>query len=187
MIADYNGLIRYAKLHFADSETLINNYTKLENADKDRVVIVFNAEGNQLKNLKPFINSILDQTVKVNDIALSVPYKDIPLLDKNLKKVISVYGRTLDYKDSGICGVLREPEANTKIIIVDSNIIYGQDFIEKIVEASNSNPEKIIKTKFATLVKPKFFNGKLSCKDDVETCCNTDKIILKYKENFRKL
>lgn len=195
MIADYNGIVRYFKLHFSSPEPFINSYKNLDSYDKNnknKIVIAFSIpaspESRVLSLPKiPFINSILDQTVRVDDIGISIPYKDAKNIPSNIKKVLSVYGTSVNYKDSAICSALREPEANTKIILLEPDVVYGQDFIEKIIDASNKNPDKIIESKYARLIKPKFFNNKLSCQDAIDTCCSVDKVKMSYFENFKCL
>lgn len=179
LILAYYGIIRYIKLHITPSDAYIQNYTKLPKASKDRVTVCFTANEKELKNLKPFINSILDQTVRVDDIALTIPYKDINKIPENLKKVISSYGYSKDYDNAGnlICSVLREPEAETKIIIVEPNMVYGQDFIETMIEETENNPNKIIygkndkSPKWGILLKPKFFDDKISDYEKGKGCC----------------
>jgi len=178
MFLSYYGIIRYIKLHFTSTENYLENYTKLPKASKDRVAICFTADQTQLNKLKPFINSILDQTVKVDDIALTIPSKDYKI-PKNLNKILSTYEYNKDYDDAGnlICSILREPESNTKIIVVEPNMIYGHDFIENIIEESEKHPEKIIYAnksklpKWGILLKPKFFNEKISIYEKGKGCC----------------
>jgi len=148
-----------------DSEYYIQNYHKLPKADKNRVVVSFTASEKELSQLKPFINSILDQSVRVDDIALTIPYKDMGKVPKNLKKILGVYGISKSYSANNLIpAVLREPEATTKIIIVEPNMVYGQDFVADMVDASNSFPDDIIqaKNRREELVKPAFYNDGLA-------------------------
>jgi hypothetical protein len=158
----YYGIVRYVKLHYTDTETYISKYKTKPKIGKERIVIAF--AGTE-KNMKPFINSLLDQTTRVDDIGIYLN-KDIPLSD-TLKKVLSVYRCDKDYDDAGnlICSILREPDANTKIIIVEPNKIYGEDFIQNIIEQSDKNGDKIIKVnknENQLLIKPKFFTEKIA-------------------------
>lgn len=179
LVLSYYGIIRYIKLHVTSPETYIENYTKLPKESKDRVTVCFTANASQIDKLKPFINSILDQTVRVDDIALTIPYKDTGKVPESLKKVLSTYGYSKDYDNAGnlICSILREPEANTKIIIVEPNMVYGQDFIESMLEESEKHPDKIIYAdnsklpKWGILIQPKFFNDKISDYEKGKGCC----------------
>lgn len=198
MIFDYLGYVRYLKLHLYSMSSYIENYTKLDKADKTRVVVSFKYNKENVKDLKPFINSILDSSVRVDDISICTPYKNIKNIPEEMKKVLSIVGTSLDKIDNDIhYSILKEPESNTKIIIVNPDMIYGKDFIQTIVDESNSNPDKIIcdKNENALLIKPEFFcskNEKLSQKENfsiqkwVENC-DRQKMKLKYNENFKRL
>jgi hypothetical protein len=202
LFLSYNGITRYIALHVNSTESYINDYPKLEKADKDRVVVCFTANEAQLSKLKPFINSILDQTVRVDDIALTIPNKDLEKVPENLKKVLSVYGYSKDYENAGnlISSVLREPEATTKIIIVEPYMIYGQDFIEKIIQESNKHKNKIIYAhpsklpKWGILIKPAFFDdnichyekGKGLC-EWLSKCADAECKITTYSETYKNM
>jgi hypothetical protein len=180
LIFDYYGYIRYVKLHLYDNNLYLKNYVLLPKLNKERIVICFTTTSDNIKNIKPFINSILDQTLRVDEIILILPYDDQKNVPDNIKKILSVQGYKKKYNSSPnvICSVLTEPEATTKIILVEPSIIYSQDFVENMVEASNKNPDKIIyssntkQTKYGILIKPKFFDDKISKYE--ETCSNTD-------------
>jgi hypothetical protein len=194
LISAQYGYGRYLGLHFRNSESYIDNYTKLDKADKDRVVIAFSGDS---KNLTPFINSLLDQTVRVDDIALTIPYKKLGEV-KELNKAISKYGYSKEYsKDSGkdssianlISSVLREPDSKTKIILVEPNMIYSKDFVETMVEKSNNSPDSIIygdkskDVKYGILIKPSFFNEKISEYEEGNDCLSWMKKCCKAKED----
>lgn len=170
LVLSYYGLIRYFQLHFVNIENYIEKYKNLSKTQSNRVIVAFAAEADQLKNLKPFLNSILDQTVKIDDIAVIIPNKDRDKIPKEFKKILSVIGCDKDYDDAHniICPVLREPDSHTKIIVVEPNMVYGKDFVESMVESSDKSPDKIIfgdsskNIKYGILIKPKFFDEKIS-------------------------
>ena len=195
LISDYYGGNRYIVLHVNDSDKYIKNYTKLEKACKGRVVVCFSNNDPDLKGINPFLNSILDQTVRIDEIMLITPYSNIGKIPEKYKKVLSVHGYKKNYDNAAnlICSVLTEPDANTKIIIVDSNIVYPQDFIQTLVTESDKNPNKIIygsptkETKYGILIKPAFFDDKISkyeegCSKDscyqwLNKCTNTSSTV----------
>lgn len=122
----------------------VANFKLLEKACPGRVVISLTTTPKRIKNLTAVINSLLDQTVKVDEIALNLPYKfhnqtdekyDIP---KELEDIINVYRCGKDYGPMTclVPTLLREKEAGTKIIFLNDDVIYGKDFIETIVDAS---------------------------------------------------
>jgi hypothetical protein len=196
LVLSYHGYVRYLSLHMYDTETYIKNYPGLEKT-KGRVVVAFNATEDNINRIKPSVNSILDQGVRVSDIGLTLPYKLYGNIKGSLKKVLSLYGYNKDYKDSQnfVCSVLREPEGETKIILLEPDIIYGEDFIETIVEKSEKNPDKIIYCNHAILVKPKFFDDKVSCpeteltcKDWIKKCAKNSGVeILEYSGNRKRI
>jgi hypothetical protein len=160
----------------------LKNYTKISKASKERVVICFSTTPDNIVNIEPFLNSILDQTVRVDEIFLIIPYKHMNKVPEKLKKIVSIHGYSKNYDDAAnlVCSVLTEPEANTKIIVVEPNMIYSQDFVENMVEMSNKNPDKIIygsatkETKYGLLVKPDFFDDKISKYEEgcsTKDCC----------------
>lgn len=167
MIFDYVGYIRYLKLHLYSVESYTKRYTNLEKADKSRVIVCFKYNDSNFKNLKPFLNSILDSTVRVDDISICMPYKNIKNIPSDMKTVLSIVGSSLNKDNIDLqYSILKEPENNTKIIIVEPGFVYEKDFIERMVEESNSNPDKIILSKKGIVIKPEFF----SFDDDAGMC-----------------
>lgn len=201
LCVSYFGILRYGQLYLHSTEYYTNKYVSLPKADKNRVVVAFTASDKELANLKPFLNSILDQSVRVDDIALTIPYSRMKNVDSKLKKVLSVYGFSKDYGNASnlICTVLREPDANTKIIIVDPNVIYGKDFVESLVIKSNENPTKIVfskdkNEKAGFLVKSAFFDEKIAnyekgfdCNSWLKKCCDNKDCSIGYSENLPTL
>jgi hypothetical protein len=170
LLLSYFGIIRYVILHFLTLEKFTNAYNTLPKADDNsRVVISFTTTPERISKIKPMINSLLDQTVKVDQIALNIPYSckgrkyNIP---KEYKNILNIFRSEKDYGEGGkyIPTLLREGENNTKIIYLNDNQIYGKDLIETLVDESNLNPDKIIYTKNnmnasgGVLIKPMFFN-----------------------------
>lgn len=196
MFMVHYGVFRYYRLKSDNMEKYIEKYTGLEKIGKDKIVITFRPDGNSLDAIKPFINSILDQTIKVDDIAITIPEGEREKIPDDVKKVLNINTYDKDYDDAGnlILSVLREPEADTKIIILEPNVIYGEDFIQTIVEESNQNPDCIIyaDNNRGILIKPKFFNENLAdykkgmgCYPWLENCCNAKKVIVNYSKNYR--
>src|SRR3989344_4209045 len=73
----YFGIIRYFSIQIYPLESYSKNYKNLDKASKDeknRVIVSLSTSPNKIKKLKPVINSILDQTVRVDEIAISIPY-----------------------------------------------------------------------------------------------------------------
>lgn len=195
-IFDYLGFVRYFKLHFGSVNPYIENYTKLEKGDKNRVVISFKYDGGKNEKLRPFLKSILNQSVRVDDISVYVRYKDISKIPIDLKKILTICGTSSEKENEEfrLC-IFKEPENNTKIIVLNPDIIYGQDFIEKIIEESNKEPSKIIvcNDKNGILIKPEFITNEedkeniFSNQNWIEKKSEKDKIVLKYKGNYKSI
>ena len=160
----YFGIIRYFCCHIKNCNDFIQNYTKLPKASDGRVVISFSANPNKLNKLKPFINSILDQTVKVDLIAMIIPDDgrdinyDIPDYIKNTAAVFHT-GRGYGKGTKIIPMLLREKECDTTIIALNENIVYGQEFIYSLLEESKNYPDSILIDKKETFIlcKPEHF------------------------------
>jgi hypothetical protein len=170
----YYGWDRYFILKHSSIKKYIPEYSKLCKSDEGcRVVVCLNANKETLKNfknldsLKNVIASLLDQTVKVDQISLSIPKSCSDFVPSEYKDCVNIFNCE-DNKSNASLGrgsllptLLREGEKNTKIIYVKENKIFGKDFVETIVDISNENPNSAIECKDAILVKPKFFSDKV--------------------------
>jgi hypothetical protein len=146
ILLNYFGILRYINIYMLSTERYLNTYTKLDLADtKNKVVISIVTTPNNLTNLKPVISSLLDQTVKVNLISVTIPYGKNNLPD-NIKNYVSLHRTGRDFKDGNsiIPVISREKNSNTIIIVLGDNFIYGKDFIESLLEESSKNPNNII-------------------------------------------
>lgn len=170
ILLSYFGLVRYAMLHINSSEGYIKNYSELDQGDKKvRVVISFTTTPDRIAKIRPMLNSLLDQTVKVDQIALNLPYRhkgqsyDVP---KEYEDVVTIFkvGKDFGPGTKILPTLLREGECNTKIIYLDDDHIYGKDFVETMIDASNKYPDSAIYTKEdmnasgGVLIKPEFFD-----------------------------
>lgn len=150
IILSYYGYVRYFKLNVFSCEHYAQSYIKLPRAQTtSKIIISLSTSSDNLKNIKPTINSLLDQTVHADQIILSVDNIKsetiIPLyLTENniivVHKLAKSYGKCANF----ISPLLREKDATTKIILVDENQVYGLDFVETLIEASNQQPNKAI-------------------------------------------
>jgi hypothetical protein len=160
ILLSYYGIDRYLTLHVKSSENFIKEYSKLPKAAKNRVVISFSVTPDNINNLKPMINSILDQTVKVDQILLVVSNTNMKI-PKYMSDVANMIPAGKDYGRGTklIPTLLREKDCDTTIIALDSNVVYGKDFIETMVEESEKNPDTLLidRKGYAMLVKPLCF------------------------------
>lgn len=156
----YFGITRYIKLYMTKSiDKYAEGYSSLPIAREKRTVIVFTVEKqSDVDHLIPTLNSLLDQTVRVNQIFVVLSGLDIP---DHLTKVLSVIepGKIYDDQYQDIISLLhREKEKDILIIKVLTGVIYSYDFIQNVVEESEANPDSVIRDNsglFIT-VKPSF-------------------------------
>lgn len=203
-IASYYGYTRFIKLKYEPlTAEAIRKYDKLDRVNSTKKVIVSLYADT---NVKSSILSLLDQTVKADKIIINLPptlsvsdfLKNNQMhkseLDKN--KIVSIHNMANDYGEIGslITPLLSEQDANTIIIIVDGQVIYGTDFIEEMVQCSVKHPtcliytkgfnakeyidhnrkingtnNDVIDTKYGVLVKPSFFKGDIIYEDKYKT------------------
>ena len=162
ILGSYYGFDRYIYLHMKSPEYFINKYSHLPKANlKNRTVISFSTTPEKINKIKPMINSILDQTVKVDAIYI------VLVNDKhyNIPKYINQVATTvLAGKDYGggtkiIPILLKEKECDTTIIAMNDNVVYGQDFVFTMIEELKKNPGVVLMDKKGDvmLVKPEYF------------------------------
>ena len=99
ILLSYFGIVRYFTLHVSGMDKLVENYSKLPKGTDDRVVVSVAADPKNFHKLKPVLNSILDQTVKVNQIGVVVPLKyenDVPAY---IKKIANIFPAGKNYGD----------------------------------------------------------------------------------------
>ena len=194
----YFGITRYFGCHIKNPNNYIQKYNKLPKASEGRVVISFSADPTKLNKLKPFINSILDQTVKVDLLAMVIPddgrYVNY-VIPEYIKRSVVVFhsGRGYGKGTKIIPMLLREKECDTTIISLNENIVYGQDFIYSLLEESKNYPNSILIDKKGTfmLYRPEHFgcdviNREKDTFDDDWFLQKASKSeIFNYRENYK--
>ena len=162
-IISYYGLDRYLILHFKKPYGFIENYKNLPKANKGRIIVSISPTKKQINKLMAPINSILDQTIRVDQIIMVLP----PHIDKtDLPEYISdIVNFKLAGKNYGkgtklIPVLLREKERDTIIISLDLDRIYGKDFFQTMIEQMENNKKTILMdtSKSAIFVKPDYFD-----------------------------
>ena len=146
VLLNYFGFVRYTGLYIFPVEGYAKNYKNLDKIGKHRTVISITTTPEQMKKLTPVIKSLLDQTVRVDLISISVPYGDKYKLPSKLENSVSIFRCGQDKGDLNciLPVIMREGESTTRIITLGVDKIYGKDFIETLLEASEKNPDKII-------------------------------------------
>jgi len=145
----YFGITRYIKLYMSKStNSYIEKYKNLPFKSDKRTIIVLSIENEtDINNIVPTINSLLDQTVRVNQIFLVLPCYTSCNVPENLTQVLTIIKPGKQYnKYHDIVTILqREKEKDTIIIKVSKRIIYGKEFIEDLILNTESTPNSIIK------------------------------------------
>ena len=192
----YFGFTRYLELYCRSYKKYLENYKNLNKASKDsKVIISFTTTPEHIKKIKPLLNSLLDQTVKVDQIVLNIP-KDLKYdIPKEYNNILNVFECGKDYgcATKFIPTILREQNKDTIIILIQDNYIYGKDYIETMIEEYNKNKCAII-NKQGILVTPEFFGMDIYKRDNCElgddwikNCIKVDKKEMKYSENYKML
>lgn len=124
------------------AKKMIENYAKLPPASDDRTVITF--ASNDDHNILPTVLSLLDQTVRVNQIALNSCLKKQPSdICLQAINVFRVSPKTEQFR--GIIPTLeREKDAKTNIIWMRDDYVYGKDFIETLIDAYKKPTQAVV-------------------------------------------
>lgn len=189
----YFGIIRYFEMHFSSHEKYLNNYKNLEKAsEKDKVVISLTTTPDKIKKIKPILNSLLDQTVKVDQIALNIPKDKEYHIPEEYNNILNIFYCGQDYgcATKFIPTILREDNENTIILILDDKYVYGKDYIETMIEHYNKNNCSII-SKHGILITPKYCDMDIYKRDCIlddnwiQNCIKTNKKNISYNENYK--
>ena len=196
IILTYFGITRYLTLQLQSSDTYIENYHKLPKSDAKKVNIVIYSDSKNINRLKPMINSILDQTIRVDRIFFFIFDITSDKLPEYLKKIVTVlpaakkYGG--EFANSLIPMLLNEKNADTTIVSLKNNMVYGKDFIETIINMSEKIPKTAIldNNNNALVVKPNYYDPNIFDRNkdiylDTWFIENIPSQYLKYSENYK--
>ena len=192
----YFGITRYITLKFMNTESYISNYHKLTKT-KPKTIISISTKPDRITHIKSVLNSILDQTIRVDNIFLIIPQTDIDnnyKLPDNLKNAATLFPTGKDYGE-GCCNsvihmLLYEKECDSVIISLMDNIIYGKDFIETMMTKAEQNPGKtLIDSKHTSmLVKPEYYDCSIINRDKDkynDEWFLKNSIVVNYNENYK--
>lgn len=193
IILTYFGIVRYISIHCRSPESWIESFQKLEKAGTkgERVVANITIKNkSDLEKLPKAVASLLNQTLRIDEIGVNLP-KSLGPLPKGLDKIVRTYPISLTTceKDDCLPSVLREGNINTLIINVQPDIVYGIDYIEDLIDLSVQNPDTVIvdKKKQILLIKPSFICPEtLDEHNNLAKSCSkaSGKTTLNYKENY---
>ena len=186
------GVFRCCELKNKPLVKYIENYKKLKkNNGVGKVIISLTTTPSRIKTKKMdiMLKSILDQTVRVNKIYLNIPENKDYEIPEDYNKFLKVLRCGKDY---GICSkfipiMLTEDNADTIIIILKDNLIYGKDYIEKLIKTFLKHPSNAIISKSGIVIKPNFIDENFVEEKNDSTNYNEDWILSTIKvpkDNF---
>jgi hypothetical protein len=191
----YFGIIRYLNLYIYNPKSYLKKYFELEKACNKKVVI--NLSITNPDKLKPVINSLLDQTVRVDEISINTD-KKLPAYIKDLNKVVRTYRSNLCIKPC----IMRENDNDTIIIFINDDKIYGKDFIQDAMD-EYQNLSKVEDSDSSSIIKISdngeiITNTNIFNTDLLDKCTELDFNIkeyvkdnksksIKYSENYKKI
>ena len=134
-LLSYFGWIRYVTIYRRPLEKYIEEYNApRKTKEKNRIIVSLTTTPDKVKKLSLVLKSLLDQTTRVDQIALNIPpdhkgHKYI--IPEEYKKVVNVFkiGKDCGYVNGILPTIKREGECGTIIIVVNDDKIYGKDFI----------------------------------------------------------
>lgn len=174
-------LHRYALLHLDLSDDYcIKNYMSLNRVNYDHKVIVsLTTTPNRIHKIKPMIKSILNQTVRIDQIVLNIPHGKNFKVPKELENMINVYTCGRDYGSGTKCipTILRENDSDTLIIMLEDKFIYGENFIENLIEEFKQNSQYCLYCKGTIVAKSGFFKEDIV---DITRKDVNDKLLMRY-------
>lgn len=152
-ILTYFGIIRYINMYIFSSSSYANSYKTLERAKNDKVVINIMINPDKHSISSAVINSLLDQTVKVDEINI---FSDNPITLPDTKGIVKRHKTYKNYCSTIPC-IMKETNKNTIIIFLNDNKIYGKDFIQDLIE-SDSEKNCAISCGTSILTRSDFFD-----------------------------
>ncbi len=164
-IGRYKCLIKN-QLDPIHTHKVLSRYPSLPKASQARTVITMTSIPERLEYLRPVLNSLLDQTVKVDEIALNLPmvsrkgvkYEIPPWLEKlhTLQgSPIKIHRIPEDIgPGSKILPTLCREKTSTLVIAVDDDNIYSSKMVEGLVNEYYKHGKICAITNYGMVMKP---------------------------------
>lgn len=178
------------------TNSYLENYKKLDRADDVKNVIVsLSVLPDKINKIRPMINSILDQTVRVNQIVLNIPKDKKYNIPPEYKNIFTIFNCGRDYGECNkfIPTLLREENKNTIIILLDEKYVFGKDYIETLIEEYKKDKCSIV-SKGGILIIPEFFDmsiynrkNKVLNNDWIKTCIKCEKKYVSTSDTYKIL
>jgi len=151
----YSDLFRYISINnktWNDVIRLDKKYKYISRVPlKDRTVISLTTIPSRLYKIAPTLCSLLDQTKRVDEIRLNIPYKTMKGQKYKIPKVFDQMTNVKIYrveKDLGpstkLLPTVRDESPKTNIIVVDDDMIYGKRLVETLVTSFKKWDEMVV-------------------------------------------
>lgn len=149
---------RYLRFKYWDMKPNITSRSSYKK--ETRIVITMTTIPERINKMHPTIASLLDQSIKADEIALNLPWKtrkgksyDIPKWLSEIKEV-KIYRVN---EDEGPATKLlptlrRETNPDTKILVVDDDVIYNSKTLEKLLKVHDKR--KCAVTQYGIVLQP---------------------------------
>ena len=191
----YFNFYRYFQIKYnSNLSDYINQYAKVKKIKCDsKIIVSISCRPNNVHCLKPLLISLLNQSVKIDQIALNIPYKtndgEKYELDKEFEQIVNIYRIGNDYQNENniIPTLLREGEYGTIVIALNENIVYGETFLESLLNQSFENNNCAIIFNEGILVKPEFFSKNILYQDslsNIRKYIKSSILHFEYFENY---
>ena len=136
LILDHNDCLRCLKLYFLSPLTFIDNYKCIDKTLNRTVVNIFTTP-EKLSTIYPTLNSILDQTQRIDMIYVSIAGdSEIDSQDVEKLEKICVLIKTTEKNIQPL--ILREGDSKTLIININEIKMYDKKFIENCVNKTGN-------------------------------------------------
>ena len=162
----YGEGVRYVSINGNEKGDLLRldreykNIPRVKSKMGTKVVVSLTTIPDRINKLIPTLSSIYNQTVRVDEIRLNIPY----VSRRGKKYEIPTYLKLCKYikvkrvaKDLGpstkLLPTVRDEEKDTRIIVIDDDQIYGSYFIEKLVETFEEKKGKVAVTNYGAKIK----------------------------------
>ena len=132
-------------------------YKKLRVDIDGKVVVSLTTIPDRIGKISPTLYSILNQTVRVDEIRINIPYYSMKgekyVIPYGIKDLENIKIRRVD-KDLGPATKLlptsKYEKYDTKIIVIDDDSVYGSCFVENLVKTFKKRKERDVITTYGS-------------------------------------
>lgn len=156
IVLSYFGIFRYIYCLLSSPSKYVHNYMSMDKGSENRVIISMYATQDDLEHIQPVINSLLSQSVRVDEIALNVNTDcKVP---KSISDYINIHKCNHKCIDNIRPTLIREKDENTIIIPIKLGVVYGENMIGDMLDSFHGDNIVISGDNNVKLIQTKFFN-----------------------------